>query len=758
MNRIINKKNIYKLSFLFLFTGLLHTSCMEDSFEVKPDTASSEEGYFSINLNAGDVLTQTKADKDDTGSAEELKIHSVRIVLYNGEDNNETTCNIEYTFEFDITTPDSWNNTGNANNWVKGKENATGGTVNNVITPSGNHLYQGGTNNNFEFITFGQKVKRKPYKMLVLINGKAEDPNVTSAVYDVTTKGKYFLKQFKNAVTPGLSSSSGVLTGGKGILMSNHQNLVEVKAEDLKETAKAANENPVKVNVDRMVAKVGLKHADNFSFPTGIVKGSQRWALDATNKKTYWMRGMTDGESKDLSGSMSALYAKDPNYSSVYSTNKEDEFNYIRIFDEDENGFSISPGKVTNSFDSYQYVLENTVEATTKEQLLQVDDQLTRIIVGYKYIPEGFAANDNYYVFKNTVVSQNKINSLKAGETEPETLKGIKEAISKAETQGYKFNGAGTDYFEVNGIKFCPKGQIYYSFPIRHFNKPEGSLGYYGIVRNNIYDVSIKSLTPPDVVDDEFFMSGEISIQPWAKREQSTTIGITVNEEHKNVTYMKVFYWDVDGVDGNIYPHGDYRIVKVSTGEVIESLSASNDKYGLLLDLNPFFYRYATPGKFIANENPDANVMVLYYSKSSTILSEVITLYFYFVDENGKILSVLDLYTGMAYSRDIGYWDRIAHCYQQSPAAFYYFLYDIAFINQLSNNNGFLIWDGPVPWDGTLPYKIKKDTQNNIKFYRCSPPFNGKVTIEGQITDSDPVRFLQTEPAKTWHAIICEKK
>lgn len=658
------KRLQYIFGIIFIL-GLLNVSCVEElKKDIDYNPISEGEGYISMRIKAGDgdALAFTRSE-EITGNIDELKIHSVRVVLYDGQDPNDATCKVEYAFEFDITTPTGWNNLNNLNDWVKGESPSLGNTEDGVITPGGDHLYNPGSRTDFQFITFAQRVEKKPYKMLVIINGEDASASPLS-IYNVTRKG-HFLSDVKAAISAEVNPLDGSLKGGKGIVMTNHQGLVEVPIDKLKENAQDSHDDPVYVNVDRMVAKVTVKHADDFIYPAGIVKGSETWALDITNKKAYWMREKTDGEIQQ--SGMTYLYAKDPNYSLLTDkSDKESNFNYL--YTTTNNGFtSLSPDKVKNEFKEYEYAFENTIPSETKSGNADFADQTTSIIVGYKYVPSGFSAGDDFYVFNNRVISQadmTKYQDPLDTSQMPQGLEDLKAAIKLVLNMNiYKLDGSSKTFFETEGIRFCPEGQIYYSFPIRHFEN--GTLGYYGVVRNNIYDITIKSLNPPDLPGP--YLSADIHIQPWAERSQGSTIGIVMNEA--KFTSIKVYYtsysdghnlykyWWANNHGMTSFNYGDnidskypglpaFRQIRVPVGTSLPTgydaikIDMTDAKYGY----HRYSHSYPTDG-IIADEDENANVINLYYTNTYAGVAFLASWTVHFADRaTGEILSVQSLY------------------------------------------------------------------------------------------------------------------
>ncbi|MCD8167196.1 MAG: Mfa1 family fimbria major subunit [Bacteroides sp.] len=515
--------------------SLLNISCLDD---LKPEKETNYppvpegECYFSINVKAGDVVDLTRA-VDPDASKEDLAIHSVRVVLYDGEESQASKCKVEYVFEFNMKTADTWSDPSNPTNWIADPGNHIADSQPGYLIPSGEHLSPTTNFNDYEFITFAQRVKDKPYKMLVILNGRNSDGTLNSEIYKATNKGSY-LYQFKQAISSSINTTDGTIAGGKGILMTNHQGLVTVNKNQLAKTVEQAHAAPVRVSVDRLVAKVTLRHADNIKLPEGIDPNSVTWALDITNKKTYWMREAIPGEQTDPT--MQTLYARDPNFTVLTSAiEKSAEFN--TFFNE----YYLSPNQINNQLGQYIYTLENTIDIENK-QFTDYEDRITRIIVGYKYTPEGFSKNDNYYIYHNKIINQQEINNYLQNPTyEIPGLEDLRTVLSELQQKNYPLNGSSANYYEHNGFRYCPQGQLYYIIPIQHFGVSQASPGYYGVVRNNIYDITINSLSAPDIAGP--YLSANINIQPWALRGQTNTIGISLIE--RTYAPLKVYYWSI---------------------------------------------------------------------------------------------------------------------------------------------------------------------------------------------------------------------
>lgn len=646
-------KNILNIVAIVLALGLWGTSCVEESGVAGNGKPAPEgEAFLSLKVKTGDLSAFTRGE-EVLGSAAELAVHSVRVVLYDGNESDAAKCKVEYVFEYNLGTPDSWTNTSDPTYWID--ENVDIPTVdpgNLFIIPSGDQLSPK-DRKGYEFATFAQRVKDKPYKMLVILNGQDKDDPFESAVYRATNKGN-FLYNFTTAVAATIDPRTGVLADGKGILMTNHQGLVDVTKDQLTRTAEESHDAPILVSVDRMVAKVTVKHADGFQFPAGIDKNSVTWGLDITNNFTYWMRKEAAGETEDPT--MESLYAQDPNYG-IFSATADKTYHYNNLFVNDNGYLHLPAAHVAHSFGEYEYVLENTIDAGGAS-ISEYADQVTRIIVGYKYVPQGYSGTENYYIYQNTVISQEELTKTLNDPTF--TVPGVtnfKTTLEKIVAENkYPLTGSGTDYFETYGLRYCPQGQLYYIIPIRHFNVTEGALGYYGVVRNNIYEITINKLTPPEVAGPH--LSADIHIQPWAQRSQGNTIGST-NIFEVPWHPVKVYHWFMRDYS-NLYQqwisqeipgrNDEYEIVMGKEGRIIQA-SDINREASFNADLpnySQLLYIYSIPAleNYTVTGDPDKDVLHAFYSEGYIFGTLTIHVHTCFTKADGTILRVEGRFPG----------------------------------------------------------------------------------------------------------------
>ena len=475
-----------------LLVALLAIGLVSCSNDDEPQVKNDGNAWTSFSIALPSAKT-TRADKGETeeGTKDEQAVKAVRVVLYN---NNL----VAYAFDLDVKTD--------------GEENF-----------SGNDVLEKATKSVFE--TKAQKVKKQDYQVLVILNPQG-------GIKEATNQGK-FLEELENAVDADVKKFTKV-----GFLMTNAQGLVTLSQDQLKETEEAAEKatDKIKVPVDRAVAKVFVSGTPKTVEGSGDKVELQGWALDVTNKKAFYMRKMTKtfgGKAEVIGDERWARYAEDPNFGKVTGT---DNFNYL-------SGIPSKLNTVGTADENAAYVLENTMEADW-----QNEDLTTRVILKANYIPKGFEANDSWLSYKGFILSVADFNEklalalaldgkdlagVPAGFTaDMQELSKDVQAINEGKLVEEKS-------FSKNNLKYYFKGVNYYPVYIRHFEDATIDMlyGRYGVVRNNVYKLTINSITKPgepEVVEPkepeipvdkkESYVSFNVTVQPWLVRNQSVDI------------------------------------------------------------------------------------------------------------------------------------------------------------------------------------------------------------------------------------------
>lgn len=483
----------FKKLLLVALAAIGFTSCSNDDDLQEVNNEGNAWTSFSIALPSAKT---TRADKGETeeGTIGEQAVEGVRVVLYN---NNL----VAYAFDLDIKTD--------------GKTNFNGNGVLEKATKS-------------VFETKAQKVKKQDYQVLVILNPQA-------GITEATTPGK-FLAALEEAVDADVEKFTGV-----GFLMTNAQGLVTLSQDQLKDSEKDAEEatDKVKVPVDRAVAKVFVSGNPKTVEGSGDQVKLQGWALDVTNKKAFYMRKMTktfDGKAEVIGDERWARYAEDPNFGEVTG---KDNFNYLSGILEDN-----QLNEIGTADENAAYVLENTMEANW-----QNEDLTTRVILKANYIPKGFEANDSWLSYKGFILSVAAFNekfALALALQEGKDLAGVPagftadmKKLNEDETIIKDGELVAEESFSKENLKYYHEGVNYYPVYIRHFEDALTDMQYgrYGVVRNNVYKLTINSITKPgepEVVEPEepeipvdkkeSYVSFNVTVQPWLVRNQSVDI------------------------------------------------------------------------------------------------------------------------------------------------------------------------------------------------------------------------------------------
>ena len=277
-----------------------------------------------------------------------------------------------------------------------------------------------------------------------------------------------------------------------------------------------------------------------------------------TNHRSYWAAddNYTDGTYADNSKFADASIDNYPNWA-------DNSLDYYTIKEASE-------GNTNFNGTAASYCLENTMDANTAKTKAAITHML---IVGQYVNSDGSALgkDEAVYRFEGKIYTKAQLGKhikdyLKnlgytvdnvqdtdfTFETGSSTWKdradvkitkvyytGSEEALAK-----YKQGGDDdlkTSVFGWTTLWVYPDGYCYYTVPIRHFiengNNNKGKVGYYGMVRNHWYAVTVtlqgfgepadpdKPIIPDDSEESKYGLKAEIKVQAWAKREYGSTVG-----------------------------------------------------------------------------------------------------------------------------------------------------------------------------------------------------------------------------------------
>lgn len=487
-----------------------------DENGIDAENPQGGDSWASFVINLPKASTATRADSDhgtESGTADEQKISSVRVVLY-----DENATQVQYAFDYNIATD--------------GVKEVSGDVAS--------------SSSKAKFTTKAKMVKKANYKTLVLVNPLQEVKNLTNP-------GRSILDFQKET-----AKSAANLTD-KGFFMSNDQGLVTLLQSRLKETAAKAEEagTALPVKVDRAVAKI-LVTAPKEGVATIEGSGDKvenfTWALDVTNKTTYWMRNLapTAKGSDEVVANPDVAnieatprymrYAKDPNYNKEYNTieDAKKDFNYL------EN----SPLGFKKEFGEFDYALENTMDQTH-----QMQNQTTRVVLRAVYTPKGMEVGASWFSylgirmnkaeFANAFILAVNTDKPLDGTNLPTSFRQDMKKVLELGRVTLEGDDNPTvklpeESFVSNNLKFYKDGINYFPVLIRHFGDDlvpaVGGYGRYGIVRNNVYKLNIQQIKSPgepivpeidpeDPDDKEnSYVALDVEVLPWVVREQNVII------------------------------------------------------------------------------------------------------------------------------------------------------------------------------------------------------------------------------------------
>lgn len=527
LNFTIMKWNKFLLAAL-LGIGLVTTSCSDNNDpESGGGTTPGGDSFLAvkIDLSAANGTRSTRATENETdsGTANEQKIDTALIVLYN---NNA----VAYAFDLTVT--------------------ATGasGTAGD---PTGSGVASGTKE---KFTTVARKVKKQDYKLLVVLNP-------TGKIKAATAVGQGI------SVFEAAQDESAENLTNSGFVMSNASGLIDIPSTstNFQATAAAAEASPVALNVERAVAKVAVffkgLDATSVTKPTDVTISDIKWGVDIINKKTFWRRHLTFKVSNNQTGTKGDmetvddytstgrqfLYAEDPNFKKETTPLWLDQ-NFKAKIEPDKDLNPINELRPDDHpFKKYEYVLENTMEEGNKEMTQEVT---TRVNIRLKYQPNSTLTGSFYRYGGSLLIDAATMKNYADGTTTIPSVAeytGLDKAITAAKANEHKFDGTEAKGYKLDEstasgkehgrLDFYKDGLAYYVIPIRHFNNTDQpkqlGWGRFGVVRNNVYKLTLNSVkklgepeipNPTDPDDEDNYLSVQINVAPWFVREQGIDI------------------------------------------------------------------------------------------------------------------------------------------------------------------------------------------------------------------------------------------
>lgn len=531
--------------------ALMMSACSSDdgNGSENPNIAS-EAQYLAVNIvNVGTTPTRAAVSGYEDGTAEESKINKIRFYFFHADGSAYGLKNaiggVDNYIEKNITTTDV--GTAGGTNTV--------GTITNAIL-----VIEGTT-------------KQAPASVIAVVNPESITPalgtdekSLTDLTNNLTGTQFYTIATKDNFAM----TNSVYVEAGRTVcpsLVAGHIGTDKTTAE----------ENPVKIYVERVVAKVGA----DLSPLTADVDGTGKYGMQVG---TY--------SSKDIYAVIDGWGVADENGTANVEKHITNSWtdgglgittwttaDYHRSFWETSVAFGASNAKVNHNFNDYKaahdgivYTLPNTPTAATADIY---NNDLTKFLVtatlrykdgtgtwqnaeickyqGVEYLgidalKEAIATTFNMYYTDasgNTPIqaSDVKFKTAVTGITVKDYQ--VIPVLDDSKTY-YKKNPTGTGYIPLTteNISTYPAevrkdGKAYYYIPIRHLGAATTDPAYYGVVRNHWYKVKVNSLkgfgTPvydpdktiiPTIPDDSnTYLAAQINVLQWRVVSQSVDLG-----------------------------------------------------------------------------------------------------------------------------------------------------------------------------------------------------------------------------------------
>lgn len=530
--------------------ALMMSACSSDdgNGSENPNIAG-EAQYLAVNIvNVGTTPTRAAVLGYEDGTAEESKINKIRF----------------YFFHADGSAYGLKNATGGVDNYIEKTI-----TASDINDKDGTETVDKITN---AILVIEGTTKQAPASVIAVVNPESITPalgtdpkSLTELTNNVTGTQFYTIATNDNFAM----TNSVYVEAGRTVCPS----LVAGHIGTDKTTAEA---NPVKIYVERVVAKVGA----DLSTLTADVDGTGKYG---TMVGTY--------SSKDIYAVIDGWGVADENGTAnvekhITNSWKDADLgistwttaDYHRSFWETSVAFDASNAKVNHNFNDYKaahngivYTLPNTPTAATTDIY---NNDLTKFLVTatLKY-KDGTSTWHNAEICKYQGVEYLGIDALKeaiattfntyytydgsdytpiqAGDVDFTTtgtsLKDYQVSpVLKTGKTYYKKNPTGTGYtpLTTENISTYPAevrkdGKAYYYIPIRHLGAATTAPAYYGVVRNHWYKVKVNALkgfgTPvykdtktiiPTIPDDSnTYLAAQINVLQWRVVEQSVNLG-----------------------------------------------------------------------------------------------------------------------------------------------------------------------------------------------------------------------------------------
>lgn len=582
-------KKIFKNMAWMLTATLVMAACsdsLDESSGNGNDLNTDGTGYVKIALNLPSTSgTSTRADSgnDDfnDGLAAEYKVNNVILALFYGKDESSATCKWATKLNTDFSTNSSANIT-SSSAYVVSEVPQPDQSIFALAIVNGSG-YFGVLNNELTFDATGNS-GTTPFTGKTLSKLFESASNVDlSKIASTDGEGSFMMT---NAPISDIASVASGTTWGPKITT-----LVNLKFyEDKTSAEKSPSDN---IYVERVAVKVNVKiNSKNNDNILSIMEKETEvgkvvfngWILQTTNKKTYlvrnvgtawedWVKYYNTSASKvnrfvgEASGPYRTYWGIDPNYSALVPEN--DLANNFKIWSAkatpgDDAWLTPATNSMSSGEEKVAYCAENTTIAKAMQQ-----DQLTGILLKATYqntqgiTANIFTCNNVSTIYPEATMLESFVKDLNLSSGDLKIKESAAGAIITTEDELKKVivlsNNSGDLTSEqaqkilnkYSPIKFYKAGEtFYYASLIKHFGdvytpannivnlddyNENDHLGRWGVVRNNWYELSIKSVSglgEPTIPDnpelpadtEDRYINCTINVLSWAKRSQGVDL------------------------------------------------------------------------------------------------------------------------------------------------------------------------------------------------------------------------------------------
>lgn len=513
---------------------------------------AGEAQYLAVNIvNVGTTPTRAAVPGYEDGTAEESKINKIRF----------------YFFHADGSAYGLKNAIGGVDNYIEKNISTT-----DVGTAGGTNTVGAITN---AILVIEGTTKQAPASVIAVVNPESITPalgtdekSLTDLTNNLTGTQFYTIATKDNFAM----TNSVYVEAGRTVCPS----LVAGHIGTDKATAEA---NPVKIYVERVVAKVGA----DLSPLTADVDGTGKYGMQVGTYSSKDIYAVIDGwgvadengtanVEKHITNSWTDTGLGIPTWTTA---------DYHRSFWETSVAFGASNAKVNHNFKDYTaahdgivYTLPNTPTAATTNIY---NNDLTKFLVtatlkykdgtgtwhnaeickyqGVEYLgidalKEAIATTFNMYYTEAggvyTPIQADDVDFTTTATTGTSLKDYQVSPVLKTGKTYYKKNPTGTGYtpLTTENISTYPaevrkEGKAYYYIPIRHLGTNETDLAHYGVVRNHWYKVKVNSLTGfgtpvydpdktiiPTIPDDSnTYLAAQIHVLQWRVVSQDVNLG-----------------------------------------------------------------------------------------------------------------------------------------------------------------------------------------------------------------------------------------